>query len=254
MKKVLFTLVLLLTTVAAALASFRERSILRIRLSDNRPLTVIIDGRNYDRQGTRITIGDLPAGRHRIKIYSYRAYRDGGGGHAKLLYSGSVRTRPGTITYAVLDRRSGDLLVRVRDLDDSYYRDGRFSDNDPDWQDNRNNTPDDRYDDDRDRDHSDRAEQGSFRNNDVEDLRKRADGRIGDTDKLKLMKSALERHTYTSSQVRTMSQWLSFDSSKLDFLKWAYKGTVDKSDYWKLEDVLSFSSSKEEFSDYVKGR
>lgn len=249
MKQVLFTLAFLLSTLVS-FASFRERSVLQLRLSDNQPLTVVINGRNYDRQGTRITIGDLPAGRHSVRIYWFRPYRDGRGGHAKLLYTGTIRLRPGTVTHGVLDRATGDLRLRVRDIDANDYRDGRLSDNDVGRQEDRR---DDRYDD-RDRERTDREEQASFRDNDLQDLQKRSEERIGDTDKLKLMKSVLERHTYTSSQVRTMSQWLSFDSSKLDFLKWAYNGTVDKRDYWKLEDVLSFDSSKEEFSDYLKAK
>lgn len=282
MKKLLLTTILVLLAVATVFAvPFRQRSVLRIRLSDNRPLTVVIDGRNFDRRGTSITIGDLPAGRHSVRIYSYRPYRDGGGGHARLLYSGTIRTRPGTITYCILDRNSGALGIRVRELDDSYFYNGRFRDNDPSWTDGYrdNDAPgnqwregdkdrdnddryreDDRYNDDRrnddrgSRNDDDNARPGSFRSNDMNDLQKRVEDRIGDTDKLKLMKSVLDRQTYTTAQVRTMAGWLSFDDTKTELLKWAYDNTTDKKNYWKLEDVLSFSSSKEELTRFLDGR
>ena len=64
----------------------------------------------------------------------------------------------------------------------------------------------------------------------------------------------LEQKTYTTNDVRTMANWLAFESSRLDLAKAAYNNVSDKSNYWKLEDVFTFSSTKDEFNKYVKSK
>jgi hypothetical protein len=51
-----------------------------------------------------------------------------------------------------------------------------------------------------------------------------------------------------------MLSWFSFESTRLEFAKWAYDGTIDRQNYWKLEDEFSFSSSKTELSQHIQGR
>ena len=87
---------------------------------------------------------------------------------------------------------------------------------------------------------------------DVNDLKARVNDRVTDIEKMKLMKSVLDSRNVNSTQVREMMSWLAFESSRLDFAKWAYSRAVDKQDYWKLEDAFTFSSSKDEFNEYIK--
>ena len=87
---------------------------------------------------------------------------------------------------------------------------------------------------------------------DLNDLKTRADGRITDTEKLKLLKSVLSDYTYSSAQVRTITGWLAFEDSKLNFAKWSYDKITDKQDYWKLEDIFTYSTSKDEFNKFIK--
>ncbi len=94
----------------------------------------------------------------------------------------------------------------------------------------------------------------NFSQRDMDDLAARIKGRITDTDKEQLLKNVLSNRIAYTDQIRLMLSWLSFDSTKLDFAKWAYERAADRKNYWKLEDVFSFSSSKEEFSKYISGR
>jgi hypothetical protein len=88
----------------------------------------------------------------------------------------------------------------------------------------------------------------------MEDLRSRVAARITDSDKEKLMKTALDGRTVTTDQVRDMLGWLSFDDTKLDFAKWAYSSVSDRQNYWKLEDAFSFSATKDEFNKSIRNR
>ncbi len=171
-----------------------------------------------------------------MRVYEYLEYKKGGA-RAKLLYTGRIRIDAGTVTHCVVDRQTGRMRTRTMDIEDAYL--------DYDQPDNN-----DRYND------NDRHGRNSnvLNNEDLNDLKNRADDRITDTEKLKLMKSVLEQRAYYSVQVRTMMDWLAFESSKLDFAKWSYERALDKQDYWKLEDVFTFSSSKDEFNQYISSR
>ena len=85
MKKLIYTLVILLGTALSAIAGYDGRSVLEIRLSDRSPLVVSINGRQYNKHGRTVTVGNLPRGRHNIRIYEFLEYKRGGG-RARLLF------------------------------------------------------------------------------------------------------------------------------------------------------------------------
>lgn len=243
MNRLLYTLIFVLTALTSAFAGYNERSVLEIRLSDHSPLVVSVDGRNYNKHGRTVTVGNLPKGWHDLRVYEYLEYKKGGA-RAKLLYTGRIRIDAGTVTHCIVDVQTRRMRIKTMDLEDTYL----------DYDDDRDNTDgprDDRYEDRRD-DNNRRS--NVFSTQDIDDLKVRVDDRITDTDKLALMKSVLSDRRYYSNQVRTMMDWLSFESSRVDFAKWSYDRALDKKDYWKLEDVFSFSSSKDEFNKHISNR
>lgn len=236
MSRLVYTLLFIITASIPAMAQYSQRSVLEIRMNDHEPIVVSVDGRYYNKHGRTVTIGNLPRGWHDLRVYEYLEYKKGGA-RAKLLYTGRIRIDAGTVTHCVVDRQTGRMRTRTMDIEDAYL--------DYDQPDNN-----DRYND------NERHERKSnaLNNEDLNDLKARVEDRITDTERLKLMKSVLEQRTYYSVQVRTMVDWLAFESSKLDFAKWSYERALDKQDYWKLEDVFSFSSSKDEFNQYISSR
>ncbi len=231
MSRLVYTLLFVITAFAPAMAQYSQRSILEIRMNDHEPIVVSVDNRYYDRHGRTITIGNLPRGWHDLRVYEYLEYKKGGG-RAKLLYTGRIRIEAGTVTRCIVDRQTGRMRTRTMDIEDAYL--------DYDQPDNDNERAD--------------RNNSILNNEDLNDLKARVDDRITDTEKLKLMKSVLEQRTYYSVQVRTMMGWLAFEDSRLDFAKWSYDRVLDKQDYWKLEDVFTFSSSKDEFNQYISSR
>lgn len=269
MKKILLTVLMIIAAIPMVLAQ-GNRSILKIRLSDNSPITVAVDRRYYDEHNRVITIGNFPAGRHTVRVFrwSSKARR------RVLVYDGVIRLQPGTMSYMVIDRYSGvarftnSKITRgqiYKDDDRSLYdwdrNNGYRNDQNGDdiYNDNR------RHDDDRNGNYNDDNGYGNYNNdygnsgnqmraNDMEDLRTRVSDRITDTDKMKLMQSVLANRYYTTDQVRQMLSWISFESTRLEFAKWAYANVTDKRNYWKLEDQFTFGSSKDEFNDYISNK
>jgi hypothetical protein len=191
----------------------------------------------------------------------------------------------------VVDVYNRGLRLRTRPIEDRDYKDENSGDNDGRYQYPGNNKGnyegDDRRDYDRGNDdvydngnrgntgsnngnegygsfprgrgddgavNNDAANSSSFSQRDMEDLRSRVASRITDSDKEKLMKTALDGRTVYTGQVRDMLGWLSFDDTKLDFAKWAYSSVSDRQNYWKLEDAFSFSATKDDFNKSIRNR
>jgi len=73
-----------------------------------------------------------------------------------------------------------------------------------------------------------------------------------DDKRLARAKQVFDDEYLTTNQVIEVVKAFSFDDSKLDFAKWAYKNTMDKKNYYKVEDNFSFGSSKTNLADWIK--
>jgi hypothetical protein len=71
---------------------------------------------------------------------------------------------------------------------------------------------------------------------------------------MKLMQEALSGRSVTTEQVRDMLGWLSFESSRLDFAKWAYASVSDRSEYGRLEREFKFNTNREAFLEHIRSR
>ncbi|MFN6944738.1 MAG: DUF4476 domain-containing protein [Cytophagaceae bacterium] len=56
----------------------------------------------------------------------------------------------------------------------------------------------------------------------------------------------------STAQVKELIQLFSFETSRLDFAKFAYDFTVDKNNYWQINDAFSFSSSVTELNKFLE--
>lgn len=240
MKNFVFLLLSFLSLASPAVAQ-RQRSAVRVQLSDGRPLTVVINGRDYERKGTSITIGDLPRGKHRIEVYAMRGRRLQ---NPERVYSGRIRVDEGTTTFMTIDATRHSARIQVREGLGPWQEDN-----------------DDRYQSRRDDDEDNFSRSGNssgrvawFSDADLEDLRQRTADRTTDADKLQLIRSAIAGRAYSTAQVRAMAGMLSFESTKLDLAKSAYAGVSDPKDYWKLEDIFTFDASKQELTAYINQR
>ena len=69
------------------------------------------------------------------------------------------------------------------------------------------------------------------------------------------MKSAtqiINTNYLTSEQVKEMLQLFSLENNKLSLAELAYDRTVDKRSYFVVNDVFSYSSSKDELARYIR--
>ena len=73
-----------------------------------------------------------------------------------------------------------------------------------------------------------------------------------DKDKLAKAKLVFDGEYLYTNQVVEVVKVFSFDNFKLDYAKWAYAFTIDKKNYYKVQDQFSFSSSKNDLGAWLK--
>lgn len=73
-----------------------------------------------------------------------------------------------------------------------------------------------------------------------------------DDGKLEKARFVFDKEYFSSSQAAKVTQLFSFDDRKVEFAKFAYKRTVDKKNYYKVVDILTFDRDKKELQEWIK--
>ena len=71
---------------------------------------------------------------------------------------------------------------------------------------------------------------------------------------MNVVKQASKGKCLTVDQISVISEVFTFEADKLTFVKWAYDSTYDVDNYYKLNSMFTFSSSKEELNEYLESK
>lgn len=85
-----------------------------------------------------------------------------------------------------------------------------------------------------------------------EDARKVISTENFDETRLDIAKQAITANCMNTNQIMQVCKLFSFEESKLDFAKFAYAHCSDPNNYFKLNGIFTFSSSKEELTNYIQ--
>lgn len=78
------------------------------------------------------------------------------------------------------------------------------------------------------------------------------DNRTFESDKILVAKQAIGGKLVSADQVRRIMGLFTFESTKLEFAKWAYRSTVDPQNYYIVNDAFTFSSSIRELDMFIR--
>ncbi len=70
--------------------------------------------------------------------------------------------------------------------------------------------------------------------------------------KMKVAKQVADNNCFSTSQVKELMGLFTYEDSKLDFAKYAYAYTVDKNNYYKINDAFTYESSISDLQAYIK--
>ncbi len=273
-----------LTTLLAILmfgGQVFAQSWLKVSLSDRSKITVAVDSRYFNQRGESVTVGNLPPGRHNVRIFTYRQDEDGTG-YQKTVFEGMVKTYRDQVTILTYD-------TYYRTTATSYAEGGYANNSQPgeqrhdypentneqqtgnnqnyNSQNNSNNQVDNSNSYQPPAATSDRAtnepaaspvkkdeilNETPAKNAKLDKVKKKVLLKNTDTERMKLVNASFKKDRLSTDQVCKIMDWFSFESSKMEFAQWAYTHVTDKHNYSKTRDKLTYKSYREEMDQFLK--
>lgn len=94
----------------------------------------------------------------------------------------------------------------------------------------------------------------AINNADFQDMKKSVSSKSFSETKLNTAKQATKNNCLSALQVKEMMQLFNFEGDRLEYAKFAYDYTVDKNNYYKVNDAFTFESSMSELDEYIKNK
>lgn len=238
MKKI-FTL-LISSIFSLSMLAFDGSRLSISTLANNKNLKVEIDGRKFNMQDNSITLNNLREGYHQVKIFreAGKENRNGFGKRAEIIYSNSVFLKRGFVLDIIISRY-GKVFVDENRIDRNsewYYEDDNYDfDNDNNDAGGWNNG------------------YGNVMNNrDFDQLKESLRKEWFENNRITSVKTVTDKTNFTTQQVKELMLLFAFENNKLEVAKYAYRKTVDKHNYYQLNEALTFSSSKDELARFIR--
>ena len=73
-----------------------------------------------------------------------------------------------------------------------------------------------------------------------------------DKNRLSIAKHVIAGNRMSVNQIATICNLFTFEANRLEFAKFAYRHCTNKNKYFLLNEVFTFSSSKQELFDYIR--
>jgi len=274
--KTIFTL--LLSTIFSLASMAYDGTRLTVTSVGNNKMFVEVDGRRYDLNRNTVSISSIRPGTHTVRVLREMKRKGGwnlgnGNRREETVYNIRVAFREG-YHFDILVNRFGKVMIDERRIDpnDEWYNDDDYDDRSDDRRD-RDNTYDDGNDRD-DRDYGNHDRDGD--NRDYKDERNNDDPRYDNNNsraissndfaqakeslrkewfenkRLETAKQIIDQNYFTSQQVKEMVLLFTYENNRLDIAKYAYGKTVDKGNYFIMNDAFTFNSNKEKLSEYIR--
>ena len=274
--KTIFTL--LLSTIFSIAAMAYDGTRLTVTSISNNKVFVEVDGRRYDLNDNTLSLNSIRPGTHNVRVLREMKRRTGvnfGNKREETIYNIKATFRNG-YHFDIFINRFGKVMIDERRIDpnDDWYNDDDYYDRNE----GRNRDRDNTYDNGDDRDDSDYGndDRDNRNNPDYDNDHKNDDPRYDnnysqamtnndfaqakeslrrewfENTRLETAKQIIDRSYFTSQQVKEMILLFTFENNRLDIAKYAYGKTVDKGNYFMLNDAFTFNNNKEALKEYIR--
>ncbi len=240
MKK--FSTLLLSSLFSLSLLAYDGSRLSVSTVSNSIDLKIEIDGRRVTMQDNSVTLSNIAEGSHSVKIYKDRrrgGYGNGNGNgnsnvfgrRGDLIYSGSIFVKKGFHT-DILVNRFGKVFIDESRIDriGGYGQEEDYVD-DGGWNNGYGNVMSSR---------------------DFEQVKEQIRKEWFENNRLTSTKVIMDKSNFTTQQVKELMLLFTFENNRLDLAKYAYRKTVDKQNYYQLNDALTYSSSKDELARFIR--
>jgi len=223
MKKIILVFIVFAFIVGTDLsAQPQTKSAITITSYERVPLEISINGRVYDAPRGEFTTSRLRPGNQRITI----ARSVGRHGRMQEVYRGQIFVPRATHLITRLNRHNRLVVVDEQPIRRGHPHDGPY------------NPP---YYDDGPR----------YAVVNVPSVINAMNRSSFENDKLLIAKQALRNNRIYSAGVERIARQFSFESSRLEFAKYAYQSCIDPENYYRVNNVFAFSSSINKLDDFI---
>lgn len=227
MKRLSLLFALLSMQMMFAFGNHFNSSKLKLRLWDNSSFTIVFDGNHFSTPTNNFVANNLQAGNHRVKIIkNSNGYH---GFHSVVLFNGFINIPANSKVVAKLDYNNQLNIVRVENLipnysacNSGYYESNYYDSN-------------------------------FLSAHEFMQLKSSISHASFESSKMQIAKQAVGMNQVSSSQVAEIMRMFSFESTKLEFAKYAYNHVFDKSNYYLVNNAFSFSSSISDLNRFLYG-
>ncbi len=271
MKKLIFSIML---AANFALPAKMFASEICLGLANNQKFTLSFDNTFYSTPSNTYNVTNVAPGNHHVRMNSAMLLTNGAYGMPQLLFDGWVsvpqhaRVTAYAINYSQLNIVSVVPLGQQNYDPYNSYGNNNYYDNDYDNGNGYNNgyqngnNCGNNYGNDCG---NSSGNQNNYYGNyyppviygmspmDFSALKNSISAQSFESSKLTIAKQGVANNNLTSAQVKDLLGLFTFESSKLDMAKFAYGHTIDRNNYYQVNDAFTFSSSVDELSGYING-
>jgi hypothetical protein len=226
--KYFFTTIVLLASAGLAQAGYYNSN-LSISSADGNYFAISIDGMPYGNPSLHVFTDNLTTGNH----YLYIA-RWGGSPHFpsyRIIYSGYVFIPEASEVIAIVSRNNFKITA-IRPIQclppTVYYQEPHYVHPQPAYY--------------------------AVNDYDFSQMITSITNRSFESTRMQVAKQFINSHFFTSRQVARLLNTMTFESSKLELAKYAFAKTVDKGNYFVVNDMFTFESSITDLSRFISGQ
>lgn len=211
---------------------------LNLRLFNNQPIIVQFDHTGYSNPSQTFSINCVAPGRHRLAVWSAPTHFNNGFNSAPiLLYNGFIDLYSASITSSVI---TFNRLVRIENVEPKFVEQVAYHHYDPNY--TTNNFP---------TTNNYTCTPISISDVQFQQIKCSLANKNFDSTRLQLARQVVRTNPMNSKQISELMSVFSFESSRMDFAKFAYKYSIDPQNYYLLYDSFSFESSVSELSNFI---
>jgi Domain of unknown function (DUF4476) len=206
-------------------------STLTVKSFDNGNIRVVLDGRRFEPGFSSLMIRDIEPGYHQVQVYRQRnsSLNRISGEKYEMVYDNSLVVKPGTAVMISIDRLGGASIDRKKIHNNSYEQNIKLDAYDTHYG----------------------YESAGMDSREFNLVLQSISKEWFESNRLKSATQIVTANSLTTAQVKQLILLFNFESNKLDLAKKAYQNTVDKNNYYMINDVFSFNNSKDELARYI---
>ncbi|MBL0340232.1 MAG: DUF4476 domain-containing protein [Bacteroidetes bacterium] len=224
MKRILFISAFIIASVQ--LQASHLASELNLRIADQAWFTVILDNQAFGTPVNRFSIDDLQPGTHFLRVTRLDPNYYGPYSIPVVIYNGYIDIPARSRVNAMIDRQFRFRINKIIALAPVYAPNVCIP------------TPAPIY--------------YGMHDYDFNQLRYTIDKLSFESSKMQVARQAIASNFFTTQQIAELIKLMTFESSKLDLAKIAYHKTIDRQNYFMINDTFTFESSIMDLNEYIQ--